>query len=168
MTQEPKRLDSRAPLERVLAVIEGRLRHDEHIVWSNEPATHLLVLDLFYRAVLWWSIFPCIVPMTADVLIYCALIMAALAYLEFRQRQNRSFYVISNERAFLGVFQRNGEVRIDDCELRNLISVTKSPFTRTIKLNYKEGSKKKSLRFPYVHNPQPAVQLLLKSLSRRP
>lgn len=148
-------------------MVDRRLRQDENIVWSCEPAQHLLLLDLVYRAALWWTIFPCIVPMTADVLFLCALIMAAFAYLEFRQRQNGSFYVLTNERAFLGVFKRNGDLRLHDYDLANLTAVSKSPFTRTIKLKFKESGGKKTIRFPYVNNPKVAVDLLLPSCHSR-
>ena len=148
---------------RGLVLVEQQLNSDETVQWHAEPATKLLVLDLGYRAALWWTVFPCIVPMINEqILIYTILIMAAFARLDYKKIKKGHVYVLTNERAFFGKFNQKGEFKIEERNLNDLVSVKKTPFTRTIKMKFRMGGKRtKEFRFPYVQNPKPAIDFLL-------
>jgi hypothetical protein len=140
-----------ALLESGLPLVDKSLRMDEHIEWKDMPSQKLMLLHLAYKALIWWTVFPCIAPMTPDVLLYCGLIMIAFAWLDFRSKQNKSFYVLTNQRVFIARNKKN-DLRLYDYELRNLASAKKTPFTKTIKLEFKEGLETRQVQLPYVSN----------------
>ena len=149
------------PEQRGLAIVADRLRAQESVRWSAQPSKLHLGLDLSYRAAIWWTIFPATVPLNLETLLATALIMFLLARLEYKQKKNRNFYVITNERAMLGTFTRKGDLKyIEDLELASVETIKKTPFTRTIKIKYKQGGKTRWLRFPYVKDAESAIKLL--------
>ncbi|HEY9713676.1 MAG TPA: hypothetical protein V6C72_09410 [Chroococcales cyanobacterium] len=149
-------------LKRGLTHIESLLDVDEGVEWATEPSTTLFMIDIFYRGVLWWTVFPCVIPIINEQILYMTiLIMVLFARLDYKHFKQGSVYVITNKRAILGKFNRKGELRVTDYPLRNLVRTRKTPFTRTIKMKFKGSSGTKWLKFPYVHDPKPAVSLLL-------
>lgn len=140
-----------ALLESGLPLVNKSLRMDEHIEWKDMPSQKLMLLHLAYKALIWWTVFPSIAPVTPDILLYCGLIMIAFAWLDFRTKQNKSFYVLTNQRVFIGRY-KNKDLRLYDYELRNLSSAKKTPFTKTIKLEFKEGLETRRVQLPYVSN----------------
>jgi hypothetical protein len=144
-----------SPYERVLEIFRERLQHGEQINWSGAPEPKLMLLDLLYRAALIWWLFTYMLPNDNRVIILTLVLMLMLAYLYYKKRKLGSLYAITNERAMYGEFQRNGELKITELPMRNLVSVRKTPFTRSINMRFREGFGHKLLRFPYLTSSTP-------------
>jgi hypothetical protein len=160
-SEEGSKLATVSPYDRGLEIFQQRLQHDEQINWSGAPEPKLMLLDLVYRAILWWCVFTYMLPLVdTRIIMLTVVLIVMLGYLEYKKRKLGGVYAITNERALYGEFQRNGELKITELPMRNLIAAKKTPFTRTINMRFREGFGNKLLRFPYVKDPLPAMQML--------
>jgi hypothetical protein len=160
-SDEGRDLPAISPYERGLEIFRQRLQHGEEINWSAAPEPKLMILDLVYRAALWWCVFTYMLPMVDNrIIVLTVILIIMLGYLEYKKRKLGGAYAITNERAIYGEFQRNGELKITELPMRNFISAKKTLFTRSINMRFREGFSNKLLRFPYVKDPLPAMQIL--------
>ncbi len=144
-----------------LEIVRQRLQVGEEINWSGAPTPKLMLLDLVYRAIWWWLAFAYMLPFAdQNVIALTVLLMILLAYMEYRKSKLGSVYALTGQRAIFGKFQQNGELKITEFPLRNLVSFKKSPFTRTVTMKFREGFGSKMLKFPYIAEPLPAMEAL--------
>ncbi len=148
------------PIQQGLTYVHSILEPGEMITWSESPAWYLMIMALGYRAFMIWVIFK-FLPMVDFKIVGLAIgIVLLLAFMEFKDKPRSNVYVLTDRRAISGALQPDGTWQIEAYPLGTLINAIRTPMLNNITLKFKDGKKKTSLRFLFIGNPTPAMQVL--------
>ncbi len=134
----------------------------EEILWIGEPNTTWFLLDLTYKALIWWSIFAFIVPMAPGgaSIELTALMVLLLTWLEFKKQWNSRVYFITDTRVVYADKTRKGIWMFTDYPRSELISYKRTAVVKNLIMRFKTIHGVKALKFPYLTEATEAIRLL--------
>ena len=148
--------------ENAMRALETKLYTGEQVVWTGVPNSTLYLIDLTYKALIWWSIFAFIVPMApgGGIIELTALMVLMLTWLEFKKQWNSRVYFITDTRVIYAQKTRKGEWVFTHYPRSEFRSAKRAPLVKSLVMRFKTIHGEKVLKFPYLSDASEALALL--------
>lgn len=145
-----------------LEATEAKLYAGEEILWTGVPSGSLYILDMAYKAFMWWGMFVFIVPIAPgdNTAALTGTMVLLLTYLEFKKHWQGRAYFITNLRVIYAERTRKGEWKFTDYQREQFVLSKRTALMKSLIMKFKTASGEKMLRFPYLSTMGDAQELL--------